>query len=89
MKVRNKATGASRVQGDASYFNTHALNEIIVGFEDGSMDSCYIKDFEVLVDGEWIDMREAFRLRLLITDNYNTRFFEPATEEDKVRGYTL
>lgn len=37
--------------------------------------------------GHWISMSEAFENHDLITDNYNTTFFEPNNEEEKKRGY--
>lgn len=39
--------------------------------------------------GHWISMDEAFKNKDLITDNYNTKFFEPKDEEEKNRGYRL
>lgn len=83
-RVRAKKTGAL---GSSSTFNVSALNEIIVGFETGDMDSDYITNYDVFVNGEWKDMKQAFKDHDLITDNYNTGFFEPRTEEDRVRGY--
>ncbi len=32
-------------------------------------------------------MNEAFENHDLITDNYNTEFFEPKNDEEKKRGY--
>jgi len=37
--------------------------------------------------GHWIPMDEAFKNKDLITDNYNTTFFEPENDEEKKRGY--
>jgi len=39
--------------------------------------------------GHWIPMDEAFKNKDLITDNYNTTFFEPENDEEKKRGYRL
>ncbi len=39
--------------------------------------------------GHWISMGEAFKNHDLITDNYNTEFFEPKNEEEKKRGYRM
>jgi hypothetical protein len=71
--------------GSSSRFNTHALDEIIVGFGEDGMDSCYIKDFDVFIEKkkEWIDMPTAFKNHDIIIDNYNTMFFEPTNEKDK------
>ena len=89
MKVRHKEKG---YLGTASKFNILALAEIIVGLDMGDMDTMYIRDFDVLLeldkdDPEWKDMSQAFRDKDLITDNYNEWFFEPKTEEDRVRGF--
>ena len=87
MKVRHKGSG---IEGTSSEFNIHtaAPQEIIVSYSN-DQDSDYLRDFDVQISGEWVDMADAFRTNRLITDNYNTRFFEPATEEDRVMGYTL
>jgi hypothetical protein len=84
-KIRSKKTG---VIGSSSQFNVHGIGEIIVAYEDGDMDSCFIKDFDVFLQNEWIDLSESFRNHLLITDNYNTIFFEPRNEEEKIRGFS-
>jgi hypothetical protein len=67
-------------------FNMHALNEI-----DMKDDSAFVKDLDVFIEatGQWKDMGEAFRDKDIITDNYNSHFFEPKTQEDRERGYTL
>lgn len=89
MRVRHKTTGRL---GDARDFNIHSVapQEIIVGFDDGDQTSDYMRDYDVqLKDGRWMSFEDAFTLHLLITDNYNSHFFEPQTEADRVRGYTL
>lgn len=55
------------------------------------MDSAYQRDFDVLLEAkrEWKDLNQAFHDRDVIIDNYNTRFFEPQTPEDRERGHTL
>lgn len=67
-------------------FNVHALFEVIVYFEDDS-DTIPGSELEVELHGEWIALGQAFRDKLLITDNYNTCFFEPASEAERERGY--
>lgn len=79
MKVRYKNT---RTEADASHFNVHALAEVLTGD-----DSAFISDLDVWVNGEWKDMREAFKDRDIIPDNYNTFFGVPRNEEDRQRGY--
>jgi hypothetical protein len=92
MKLRLKKTGEECTSGK---FNVHAMSEIIVcgGHDDDTywMDTCFISDFDCFVEAtqEWKDLGAAFKDHDVIVDNYNTYFFEPATEEDKKRGYTL
>lgn len=83
MKLRYKNTGT---ECGGSRFNMSALAEVDVGD-----DSASISDLDVYLERtqEWKDMIQAFKDRDLITDNYNSRFFEPANEEDRKRGYTL
>lgn len=85
MKVRYKKTGE---EASSSGFNIHAINEVLTG-----EDSAYIHELDVWLTKTtppgWKDMREAFRDHDLITDNYNRYFFEPWTEEDRERGFTL
>ena len=71
---------------ESSSFNVHALSEVLTGD-----DSAFIKDLDAFIEtrGEWKDMKQAFKDNDIITDNYNTRFFEPKTQEDRKRGYTL
>ena len=94
MRVRVKAK--PEVVGFSNKFNINSLGEIIVYYYDrhglpGGADSDYLKDYEVWLEQRqcWKPMLEAFKDRDLIIDNYNTRFFEPKTKEDRQRGYTL
>jgi len=77
----------SNVKGTSSKFNTESVSEVIVNFDDGDSDSACISDLDVYVNGVWISLTEAFKQKLIITDNYNTHFFEPKDEEEKKRGY--
>lgn len=88
MKLRNKNNGKL---ASSNRFNPYGMSEIIVAFKDGDMDSDYISNYEVYLEStkSWKDLRQAFKDKDVITDNYNTRFFEPPTKEDKERGYTL
>jgi hypothetical protein len=88
MTLRHKANG---YLGASSKFNTHAMSEIIVFFADGDCSSDFISEYEVFLEArqEWKDMSQAFEDRDIIVDNYNTYFFEPKSEEDKIRGYAL
>lgn len=95
MKVRMKSNPSSVFS--SSEFNTHALGEVIGCGKDFGCDLFYIKDLDVFIEARthagnhigWKDMREAFKDKDLIIDNYNTCFFEPKNEEDRQRGYTL
>ena len=88
MKVRGRT---SEIIWFSNRFNIHGMSEIIVNHIEYGGDSAYIKDFDVYLESkqEWKDMSQAFKDHDLIVDNYNTLFFEPKTEEDKIRGYTL
>ena len=88
MKVRSKDTKKIWY----SYrFNVHGLSEIIVQHPDYGQDSAFIKNFDIYLESrrQWKDMNQAFKDKDLIIDNYNTKFFEPKTEEDRIRGFTL
>lgn len=80
LRYKNKKVEFSSVS-----FNTTTINEVLTGD-----DSAYITDLDafIVATGEWKDMAQAFKDHDIITDNYNTRFFEPPTEKDRVRGYT-
>ena len=86
MKVKNKKTGDI---GYSNKFNTHGLGEMIVYYEDGDCSSEYIKDYDAFIESEntWMDMHEAFSRNLIISDNYNVEFSEPANAEEKERGW--
>jgi len=77
------------ITGETSRFNTHALGEVLMGFDDGDLDSMFVSDVEVYVEAlkEWKPLSFAFKDHDVITDNYNTCFFEPDNEEDRKRGY--
>ena len=88
MKVRMKSDPNGVFH--SSKFNTHAMSEVIGQGDSFGADSFFIKDLDVLLStGQWKDMKQAFRDRDIITDNYNTWFFEPKTKADRDRGYTL
>lgn len=90
MKVRHKNSPDQRAT--ASRFNTHGLGEMIVYFHDpDDCDSDFIRDYEVFLEAtqQWKDMSQAFKDHDLITDNYNTEFFEPKDDAERQRGYRL
>jgi len=68
----------------AAQFNVCALNEILTG-----KGLAFIQELEVEINGEWKDMGQAFKDHDLIINNPNTRFFEPTSQEDRDRGFTL
>jgi hypothetical protein len=86
MKFKHKETGH---ECSGSNFNMHSMGEIIMYGDD--MWSDYPWEYDVFIEAtqEWMDYKEACSQNLIINDNYNTMIFEPATEEDKIRGYTL
>lgn len=86
MKLRHKKTLSPCYSGS---FNTCALSEILVYFDEGDADSDFISEYDVWLEKkqEWKDLRLAFQQKDVIIDNYNTRFFEPANEEERQRGF--
>lgn len=89
MKLKHKKTGEVCSSGE---FNIHTCcpQEIYVYYKDW-YDTDFMHDYDVWLESknEWKDILEAFRDYDLITDNYNTYFFEPKTQEDRIRGFTL
>lgn len=81
MKVRYKKTGS---EAEASRFNVSALAEVLTGDDSPSI---YELDVFLPKLNSWKDMSRAFHDKDLITDNYNTSFGEPRTDEDRARGY--
>lgn len=83
MRIRYKKSGT---EASSSRFNIHAIGEVLTGD-----DSPFIKELDVYLEatGEWKDMSQAFEDGDIIVNNHNTSFFEPPTEEDRQRGYTL
>ena len=75
--------------GTSNKFNTSSpVCEVVVYWKDDLSDE-YGSDLEVFINNEWIPLIKAFDQKLLITDNYNTQFFEPKDDEEKERGYRL
>lgn len=96
MRVREKNDPNDPMRMTASNFNVHAIAEVICYWaedeEFGGSDSMFIKDLDVFIEADeigWKDMRQAFKDKDIIIDNYNTTFFEPTTDADRERGYTL
>ncbi len=80
MKVRYK--DKRHITGTASAFNLHSVGEVIVQLDDGDATSEYQRELQVYLEGrnEWMDMNAAFKAGHLITDDFNTCFFQ-ATDE--------
>ena len=76
------------ITGTADRFNT---TEVIVYYdgENGYISSEFPSDLEVLIHDKWITLKEAFKNHDLISDLYNTKFFEPKDEEERKRGYRI
>lgn len=87
MTVRYK--DKPHIEGSASQFNTSSINEVVVCWNGGDMSSEYASDLEVQIGNVWKPLTDAFRDSDVITDNHNTRFFEPRSPEDRERGYAL
>ena len=87
MRFKHKEKGYE-CKGDR--FNMHSMGEVIM-YGDDDMWSDFPWEYDVFIEArqEWMEYKEACRQNLIINDNYNTRIFEPPTEEDKIRGYTL
>lgn len=88
MKVR--FTKNKEITGTSDKFNIISHTEVLMYFDKGGgASSEFISDLEVKIKDKWISLSEAFKQKMLITDNYNTKFFEPENEEEKKRGYRL
>ena len=59
--------------------------------DENGMDTDYCKDYDVWIEAlqQWKSFYEASNDHDIITDNYNTIFFEPTNDEDRKRGFTL
>jgi hypothetical protein len=76
--------------GFSSGFNTHAMAEIFVGFDDGDYTTDFMHNYEVLLsNGAWKNLSDAFKDKDVIPDNYNCYFREPANLFEKNQGYYL
>lgn len=67
-------------------FNIHTVapQEIIVLFPDGSADSDYLTNYDALLEkhgGIWMDLRTAFRCKLVVPNDYNDSFYEEDPKE--------
>jgi NADP-dependent 3-hydroxy acid dehydrogenase YdfG len=66
--------------------NIHALSEVLTGD-----DSVYFKDLDVYLEKtcppDWKDLRQAFKDKDIIVNNYNTTFREPLNEQERKQGY--
>lgn len=86
MKVKNRKTGEV---GYSSKFNVAGVSsEVIVAYND-SFDLEFISDLYVYIEAkrEWVDMPEAFRLRLIIPDNCNEFFRAPKSVDEFIMGW--
>jgi len=76
----------------SNQFNVNSVNEIIVIYlPEGDTSSDFIKNYDVYLETlkDWKDMRQAFGDKDLIMNSHFTSFFEPTTEEDRQRGFSL
>lgn len=86
MKLR---THEKHTQCSGSQLNAHALSELIVAFDEGDMDSMFLKDLDVWLEQSqrWEHLPVAMRNKDVITNNHNTFICEPPTQADRERGY--
>lgn len=71
VRVRLKAN--PEIQGWATQYNTHSLDEMIVYFEAGDATSDHVGLYEFqLRDGQWVNHSHP----RIEADNYNTHFYE-------------
>lgn len=82
MKARHKTSPAEEF--DCSRFNAYGLGEVLTGD-----DSVFASDLEVFVEAKqaWKCLAQALRDRDIISNNHDTCFSEPRTEEERVRGW--
>ena len=75
MKLRHKTT---KLECTSQGFNIHSINEIIIGSNNGELDSDYIRNFEVWLEkqNKWIDLNQAFRDGFIEVDEYHSNFWE-------------
>ncbi len=83
MRLRYKSTGE---ECGFHGLNVHALNEVLT-----SDDSVYIHQLDVYLEKTnppgWKDLRQAFKDKDVIIDNFNTTFREPLNEQERAQGY--
>lgn len=65
-----------KITGSTSEFNIASLAEVIMYFDDGSADSMFPSDIEILINEEWIPLNIAFRDKLVEISDDNTIFYE-------------
>lgn len=64
------------ITGSTSRFNVTSLSEVIMYFDDGSADSMFPSDIEILLNEEWIPLDIAFKDELVEVSDDNTIFYE-------------
>lgn len=98
MKVRMKSQPALVFY--SGKFSVHGIGEVQGCHESFGVDLFFIRDLDVFIEATynhhqacirigWKDMGQAFEDHDLITDSYNTHFFEPGNKEDRKRGFIL
>lgn len=95
--MRVRYTDRPEITGFTDKFSIGGLGEVELYFDSGDATSDYIKDLDVLLEhplpssvykpGVWVRLSDAFKSKDVIADNYDRRFFEPASEADKARGW--
>lgn len=74
MKLKDKKTGEIWF---SNQFNMSSICELII-MNDSGADSAFISDFDVWLESknQWKDLGDSFKDKDVITDNYDTEFFE-------------
>jgi len=83
------------VAGLSGQFVPNGMGEVVVHFvPNGDCDAMFASELEVLlnaaagsINGDWVNMSQAFKDRDLIPDNYERTFREPADIAERMRGW--
>jgi hypothetical protein len=64
------------ITGSTGRFNIASLSEVVMYFDDGSADSMFPSDIEILINQEWVPLDIAFKDELVEISDDNTIFYE-------------
>lgn len=85
MRIRTKSFNIEYLSS-----KLYSVTEIIVIYGTGNFANDFLSNYDVFLvqSGTWKSMDDAFQNHDLITDIDGAHFFEPATKEDRERGYS-